>query len=196
MTTTSIAFRPGLVALPQRGVVTRLRAVEGGNTTWLLSMEKDMSHHARVDAARNHNARAARDLDRGAESDLAPGVEDGFTRLRSATADRALVVVGGAARGSLDKLAKQLGLAIERVPTQHLGIHVVHDLADRIRRGSVAAVVVIEGFMRHKQILPVQRAAAATNIPFAFGGRGGVGAVGRALDEIERALSRAADSGA
>lgn len=65
----------------------------------------------------------------------------------------------------------------------------VDAIVQRLHNATLAGVVLLEGFLGHTVIDKVRQACTATKTPWTYGGRGGVGALRRAFDELDRIKS-------
>jgi hypothetical protein len=109
--------------------------------------------------------------------------------IKRATTDRALVIVGGIA--DPNKLAwvdRTYGLHAEWVVAQDC-VRDVQALCARIARGSVAAVVVLEGLMAHSHYSAIKEAARRAKIPIAYANKGGTGGLRDALRKVDDELA-------
>lgn len=99
----------------------------------------------------------------------------------------AVVLVVGADRAphGLADLGERLGAEVEWIDG---ATRTVEKAARRVRGGTVAAVVVLDGYMPHRHFVVLLAAARLANVPVAYGGRGGKGALGAAGDALAAAL--------
>jgi hypothetical protein len=65
-------------------------------------------------------------------------------------------------------------------------------VSPRIRNGSVAAIVVLEGLASHSQMDALVRKAKQHGVPTAYARRGGFAAISSALVQVEEQLRRKA----
>lgn len=109
-----------------------------------------------------------------------------FSHLRRVAG--AVVLFGGEVRRpKLARLRQLTGLPIEWVEGRDSA-----RLAWRVRRGDVAAVVLLEGLVGHSEAENVVRALRRRGTPLGYGGRGGLGTVFEGLRGLDLKLSSAA----
>lgn len=63
-------------------------------------------------------------------------------------------------------------------------------LEGRVRNGTVGAVVVLDGWLKHRQHDSVVAACRTYKVPWAFGGKGGKGLILQAFEALEKQFSR------
>lgn len=97
-----------------------------------------------------------------------------------------LVVGGDRAPHGLDALGVQLGAPIEWIEGT---TRKVEQAERRIRAGSVAALLVLDGYLAHRTYGALLAAARASNTPLAYAGRGSKAAVAAAGEAVARALA-------
>ncbi len=114
------------------------------------------------------------------------------SRLRAAAREHPIVVYGGNGKsiGESVRLAgRRLGIDLEWIPAEpHAGLASAQRLSSRLRRGKVSGVVLVNGIMSHKQVIPVVDGAKVGGVPFVLAGRAGSAQLARALEELEGLL--------
>lgn len=114
------------------------------------------------------------------------------SRLHAVARNGKIVVFGGNGKsiGESVRLAgKRLGIDLEWIPVEpNSGAAPSQRLASRLRRGKVAGLVLINGIVSHKQIIPVVDGAKAGGVPFVYAGRAGSAQLTRAFEELEGLL--------
>jgi hypothetical protein len=65
----------------------------------------------------------------------------------------------------------------------------VDNLSARISSGKITGVVILEGFISHKFSNRIEDACYGSYVPYAFGGKGGVGEIREAFAELDRRLA-------
>jgi hypothetical protein len=112
-----------------------------------------------------------------------------FPRLRGATARGAVLVVGGAGRSSVRAAAAlRAGLEIDWVEIEGHGTRRVEAAAERVRRGKVGAIILVEGAMLHRHSIPLLQAVRQTPTPIAYAKKGGLSQLMSAFGVLEQAL--------
>ena len=96
-----------------------------------------------------------------------------------------LVVGGDRAPHGLEALAARLGLPVEWVEGT---TRKVEQAERRVRSGSVAAIVVLDGYLSHRMFQALLDASRATGTPFAYAGRGGKASVAAAGEALAASL--------
>jgi len=96
-----------------------------------------------------------------------------------------LIVGGDRAPHGLDALAARLGLPVEWVEGT---TRKVEQAERRVRSGSAAAVVVLDGYLSHRTFGALLAASRAMGTPFAYAGRGGKAAVAAAGEALAACL--------
>ncbi len=111
-------------------------------------------------------------------------------RLRARAKADALVVVGGVVKAEkLERLRKSTGIEVEWIGLDvGKSASTVAALAKRIRGGRLAALVLLNGLMDHKQSEPLMSAARDVGLPVVYADKAGKGALSRALLELDRRL--------
>ncbi len=81
------------------------------------------------------------------------------SRLHAAARERPIVVYGGRGKAigeGVRLAAKRLGIDIEWIPTEpNASLAPAQRLSSRLRHGKISGVVLINGIMSHKQVIPV-----------------------------------------
>jgi hypothetical protein len=112
-------------------------------------------------------------------------------RLRAASRDCAVVIVGGGVRNEkLERVRRKTGIQIEWVPVEHGGTHAVDVLERRIRDGRLCGLIVLQDLMGHKHYEPLVQAARMKGLPCVYGGKAGKASLDKALRELEAALAQ------
>lgn len=116
-----------------------------------------------------------------------------YPRLLSAAQDGRIVIIGAlTGRDRTEAVAPELAKYVEWIDTAREGSGAVGNLPQRIRQGRVAAVVILERAVQHRHTEPVMAAAREAGVPAAFAGKGGTGALARALDQLEHSIAQRA----
>ena len=103
---------------------------------------------------------------------------------------KALLLVGGFKREEKLRVVKErFGLEVEWYETDPVCPRMSEDAVNRVKGGKVAAVVLLNGFMMHKDFKRVSDACENLGVPCTLGERGGVGSLDTAFSEIERQCS-------
>ncbi len=97
-----------------------------------------------------------------------------------------LIVGGDRAPHGLDALSARLGASVEWVEGS---TRKVEQAERRVRAGSVAALLVLDGYLAHRTFGALLAAARASGTPLAYAGRGSKAAVAAAGEVVERALA-------
>lgn len=97
-----------------------------------------------------------------------------------------LIVGGDRAPHGIDALAARFGLPVEWVEGT---TRKVEQAERRVRSGSVAALVVLDGYLSHRTFGTLLAASRATGTPFAYAGRGGKAAVAAAGEALAAPLA-------
>lgn len=64
----------------------------------------------------------------------------------------------------------------------------VERVAQRIAAGTVAAVVILEGYVHHRVTKKIESACFDSRVPYAYGNKGGTGEIREALADLDRQL--------
>lgn len=113
--------------------------------------------------------------------------------LRAMSASRPVLIVGGAGKTLVSTQVKEATkLSVEWLETRRDGggTRQVQTLADRVKGKAVAAVVIVEGAIRHDQYLLLVRAARSSGAHVGYAKKGGVLSVLQALRDIEQRIGR------
>jgi hypothetical protein len=140
-----------------------------------------------VAAATDDDAVPAEDDQRESDAPLA------LPNLRAAAADAEVVMVGGMVkREKLDRVRARTGIPVEWIGlAAGKSAAAVASLAKRIREGRIAALVVLNGLMQHKEYEPLIAAAREHGLPVAYADKAGKGALVKAFVELEERLGKA-----
>ncbi len=111
-----------------------------------------------------------------------------FGNLARASAQGKLLVFGAFA-GRTKSLPGPLNSATEWIDTAHEGNRFVVNAVKRMRLGSIFAVIICDQAIQHQHAEPVVAQARAQGIPIGYAGKGGNGALARALEAVETALA-------
>jgi hypothetical protein len=96
-----------------------------------------------------------------------------------------LVVVGGVPRPERARaLPKSVAERIEWIDTTRQGTVAIGNLTQRLRARRVGGLVLLEGVVGHRHSDPLVSAARDGGVPVAYAGKGGKGALERALAEL------------
>jgi hypothetical protein len=113
-----------------------------------------------------------------------------YPRLSSAAQAGRIVIIGAlTGRDRTEGIATELAKHVEWIDTAREGSGAVGNLPQRIRQGRVAAVIILERAVQHRHTEPVMAAARDAGVPAAFAGKGGSGALARALEQLEHNLT-------
>lgn len=116
-----------------------------------------------------------------------------YPRLLTATQEGRIVIIGAlTGRDRTEGIATELAKHVEWIDTAREGSGAVGNLPQRIRQGRVAAVVILERAVQHRHTEPVMAAAREAGVPAAFAGKGGSGALARALEQLEHSFAQRA----
>lgn len=111
--------------------------------------------------------------------------------LGAAVSRAPLVVVGGVSkREHLVDVPESLRSGLEWIDTTRQGTHAIGNLQRRIRDGRLTALVVLEQVISHRHSDPLLSAARQVGLPCVYAGKGGKGAILRALSEVEAVLRK------
>ena len=117
-------------------------------------------------------------------------------KLRAAAAASDVVMVGGIVkREKLDRVRARTGIEVEWIGlAAGKSPQAVASLAKRIREGRLAALVLLNGLMDHKQSEPLVAAAREVDLPVAYADKAGKGTLVKAFVDLEaRIAGRAAE---
>jgi hypothetical protein len=96
-----------------------------------------------------------------------------------------LVVVGGVPRPERARaLPREVADRIEWIDTTRQGTVAIGNLTQRLRARRVSGLVLLEGMVGHRHSEPLVHAARDGGVPIAYAGKGGKGALERALAEL------------
>jgi hypothetical protein len=96
-----------------------------------------------------------------------------------------LVVVGGVPRPERARaLPKEVAERIEWIDTTRQGTVAIGNLTQRLKARRVSGLVLLEGIVGHRHTDPLVSAARDGGVPVAYAGKGGKGALERALAEV------------
>ncbi len=121
------------------------------------------------------------------EKAVVRSLDSALPKIVDACDNKKLVIVGALA-GRKRSLPDPLDRATEWVDTSDGGAHAIGNLPTRIRQGRIFAVIICDQSISHQHSEPVVTAARGARIPVGFAGKGGGGAIGRALKVIEEQL--------
>jgi hypothetical protein len=184
-------------------VLTRCAHEQGAPNIFGLSRQHEGDWHERAAAARQrrlrlqsgeprHHPTKARAKPKHEDERRGPIAHWELPHLAARASKAAVVVFGGARKAEkLSSIRAHLGFEIEWVETSAPGTTSTAVLERRIREGRIAAVVVLEGLVKHKHSEPVIAAARQMSVPVAYAGRAGTGALEQALREIDEGLAQA-----
>lgn len=98
-----------------------------------------------------------------------------------------LVLVGGVVRVErIAFLPREVRDRIEWIDTTRQGTHAIGNLAQRMKVGRVAALILMEGLVGHRHSEPLVSAARSAAVPLAYAGKGGQAALARAFITINQ----------
>lgn len=111
--------------------------------------------------------------------------------LRKYMEEYPLLIIGGRTRDTakIDVIHERYGVRCEWCELDPGSIRSIEALAEKISNGKVAGVLLVENFMSHKAYRKFSKAADQGSVPLVLTGKGGVGAIGEALQALERQLS-------
>jgi len=109
-------------------------------------------------------------------------------RLQAAAADAEIVMVGGLVkREKLDRVRARTGIEVEWIGlAAGKSAATVTALAKRIRARRLAALVLLNGLMSHKESEPLIAAAREVDLPVAYADKAGKGSLVKAFVELEK----------
>jgi hypothetical protein len=115
-------------------------------------------------------------------------------RLRAAAAAAEVVMVGGLVkREKLDRVRARTGIEVEWIGlAAGKSAAAVTALAKRIRAGRLAALVLLNGLMNHKESEPLVAAAREVDLPVAYADKAGKGSLVKAFVELEKRVGGSA----
>lgn len=103
---------------------------------------------------------------------------------------KTLIMYGGNKRvEKLRTIQDRCGLQIEWCEHEPSSPRLCDEVTSRVKGGSVAAVIVLNGFMSHASYKRITETCSAMKVPWAYAERGGVSHVANALSEIEKQCS-------
>jgi hypothetical protein len=168
------------------GIARRAREERERRFTSSTKLER-----AAVSAPSSKMPKSARtDGEEGADDDAREEEPLDLPRLRARASQAEVVLVGGVVKNEkLDRVRARTGIEVDWV-----GLDVgksaaaVTALAKRIRDGRLAALVLLNGLLDHKQSEPLISAARDVGLPVAYADKAGKGALVKAFVELERRL--------
>jgi hypothetical protein len=115
-------------------------------------------------------------------------------RLQAAAVDAEVVMVGGLVkREKLDRVRARTGIEVEWIGlAAGKSAAAVTALAKRIRAGRLAALVLLNGLMSHKESEPLVAAAREVGLPVAYADKAGKGSLVKAFVELEKRVGGSA----
>lgn len=122
------------------------------------------------------------------EDEISRAFRSKFSNLTRASAQGKMLVFGAFA-GRTKSLPGPLNSVTEWIDTAHEGNRFVVNAVKRMRLGSIFAVIICDQAIQHQHAEPVVAEARARGIPVGYAGKGGNGALARALEAVETALS-------
>ncbi len=102
---------------------------------------------------------------------------------------RGKLLVFGAFAGRTKSLPGPLNSVTEWIDTAQEGNRIVTNAVKRLRLGSIFAVIICDQAIQHQHAEPVVAEARLQGIPIGYAGKGGNGALARALEAVETALA-------
>lgn len=177
-------------ALAERAARKRERIV-AGTTSDTASTAQGLTQRIRIpDDIRAQIKEDKEDIDE--PDDEEEDQEDSpleLPRLRAASRDASLVIVGGSVRNEkLERLRRKTGIDLDWVPVENNSTHTVSALERRIRDGRLCGLIVLQELIGHKHYEPLVQAARQIGLPFAYGGKAGKASIEKALKELEEQL--------
>jgi hypothetical protein len=110
--------------------------------------------------------------------------------LRDAMKKKPLIIVGGLiVNEKLDLCTTRFGIKLEWHEAEGDSVRSAETMAQRIRAGGPAGVLVLEGLLGHKSSDKIISACKAKGIPFAYVDKGGVASIEAGLNTIETKLA-------
>lgn len=168
--------RPVFTATPDAVLVLGLRRPAGDRRSGTETLPRPVAMGVRMTN------------EKSAESILTISPE--LPNLLAASASGAVIVVGGLAReAARGDVARRTALEVEWIETRGGGTRLIEAVVARVRNGSVAALVLVEGAMLHRHSRPLVAAARLARTPMAYAKKGAVRQVLQAFGEVERRLS-------
>ena len=111
--------------------------------------------------------------------------------LRAQVQDRTFALIGGlAVNEKVELIRKKFGFEMEWLEIDQGAARETEAIVRRIRGGTIGAAIVLESFMPHKASNLVVDALNACQIPWAYGGRCGVGTIDNGLTGMEVQLQQ------
>jgi hypothetical protein len=111
-----------------------------------------------------------------------------FPKLRGL--DKPIFLVGGLSKeDKIEQIYERYGVRVEWYEIDSSAPRQTGSFLDRVRSGTVGAVVLLEGLVSHAVSGEVRGVCATEGVPFAHGDRAGTGDVRRAFEAIEARLS-------
>jgi hypothetical protein len=119
-----------------------------------------------------------------------PTIPD-WTALRKAASLGTILIIGNSKRVSerSNHFKERYDLEPEWCLLDRGNPRNVDNLCARIAAGNITGVVILEGFISHKFSHRVEDACYGSYVPYAFGGKGGVGEVREAFVELDRRMA-------
>ncbi len=126
----------------------------------------------------------------------APGRYPLLTRV--AVSHGVLLIGGVTQTNTVDRCERELGLLLEWVPVIGANSHAQRNVVGRVSRGTLGAIIILEGLVGHRLSGPLVRACKLVGTPFAYGGRAGSEQLRAAFRDLEQSLAARAreDEGA
>lgn len=111
-------------------------------------------------------------------------------RERLVALGRPIVIVGGIRkRDKIQALHERFGIDTDWFEIEEDSPNSTDAIVKRIKSGRIGAVILLEGLMGHKVSKNVRAACQSSNVPFTTGGKGGIGNLEQALNELDRRIS-------
>lgn len=120
------------------------------------------------------------------EAPNAPPPTASFPTLQHAVANRPLVLVGGTTKNDiLFQIERRYGLSVEWTAAPGDDEHASDAFVERVRHGTLGAVVILEGLFDPAQVARIVQALKAHDVPHAYGDRAATESLHRAFYELE-----------
>lgn len=103
-----------------------------------------------------------------------------------------LLVVGGRSKDRVKDVTihERYGVTVKWCDIDPGSVRSLESISERIAVGKVAGVLLVESFLSHKAYRKIMKAGEQSpHIPIVLTGKGGVGAIGTALGDMERRLA-------
>lgn len=111
-----------------------------------------------------------------------------YPKVSAASSERPIVIIGGLPVTAKVDALRGYGVHASWENAYHDASRIVKAVEARVRNSSCAAIILLDKLMGHKTSRPLLAACRATGLPVAYGGRGGIGELRGALEDLERQM--------